>query len=222
MATDNHTATTPEEFAKLFPETRRPFAVWFNSDPECLNWAVNDAQGDDKAFEDMETAFKMAEEMGKEWGDEARSQALVIANLRGGNTTANPENATELANILDRLKLMMNEADDKSKSQIFNRAISQIAGALPKLPQEGFAKKDIPEPANDRSLRDASDQLREAAGLAEFVQSISLNVSRDGSVTLQPGQLFGFYLAMQDTIGRIQKAEALINEARKQPEVSHA
>jgi hypothetical protein len=225
MATDNHTATTHEEFARLFPDTNRPFAVYYTTHPEAgdCRWCVNDEQGTPlEQVEDMEVAFKLAEEMGKEWREEARLQALAIANLRGSNTIANQESATELSNILDKLKLMMSGADDKNKSQIFNRVISQIAGALPELPQEGFAKKAIPEPTNDRNLRDASDQLREAAGLAEFVQSISLNVSHDGSVILQPGQLFGFYIAMQDTITRIQKAEKLIDEARKEPEVMHA
>lgn len=175
MATKDHTATTSEEFARLFPDTNRPFAVYYTTHPEAgdCRWCINDEDGTPlNQIEDMEVAFKLAEEKGKEWREEARLQELAIAKLREGNTAATVDN--------DSL------------------------------------------PANAKNLRDACDELREAAGLAEFVQSISLNVSSDGSVTLQPGQLFGFYIAMQDTIDRIQKAEALINEARNQPEVSHA
>ena len=171
MATKDHTATTPEEFARLFPITGRPFAVWYNTDPEAGNrkWNVNGKDGQaEKEFEEMESAFCLAEVASEKWEDEIRIQELTIARLRGGNTTATMDND--------------------------------------------------PRPANAKNLRDACDELREAAGLAEFVQSISLNVSSDGSVTLQPGRLFGFYIAMQDTIDRIKAAELLIDEARKQPE----
>ena len=36
---------------------------------------------------------------------------------------------------------------------------------------------------------------------------------------LQPGQVTGFYYAMQNTIDRIKEAETLIDTARKQPEL---
>lgn len=95
MATNNSTATTPEEFAEQFPCTARPFAVWYNPDPNAnhLKWAVNNESGEaSEEFEDMATALKAAAEMGREWADEARIQAQALAkvsehyNIEGGTT----------------------------------------------------------------------------------------------------------------------------------------
>jgi hypothetical protein len=85
MADINHTATTPEEFARLFPITGRPFAVWYTTDPdvEGCRWVVNGEDGCAiQEFEDRETAFKMAEDERKPWRDQAEIQALSIAKLR--------------------------------------------------------------------------------------------------------------------------------------------
>lgn len=68
------------------------------------------------------------------------------------------------------------------------------------------------------NLNDAAGKLREAAALAEFIQSISLNLPPDKELVLQPLQLTGFYYAMQDTIDRIIEAEGLIKTAQEQPE----
>jgi hypothetical protein len=84
MATDNHTSTTHEEFARLFPITGRPFAVWYSDDPSAkgCNWTVNGEDGEGREdFEDMQIAFNTSAEWGKEWETEARKQALAIANL---------------------------------------------------------------------------------------------------------------------------------------------
>jgi|SRR5450759_1964469 len=72
------TATTPENFAEQFPGTCRPFAVWYNPDPNVnnLKWAVNGEDGEAvEEFEDMITALKTAAEMGKEWADESTLHA---------------------------------------------------------------------------------------------------------------------------------------------------
>lgn len=65
-------------------------------------------------------------------------------------------------------------------------------------------------------LINATDKLDEAKALAHFIQSISLNVPSDGTITLQPVQLSGFYFAMQNMIDRINEANALIETAMKQ------
>jgi len=126
---------------------------------------------------------------------------------------------SEVQAILDRI---MSGGDDRTKKMIFNRVISQMAEALPEYQPEAPKEKGEPEFAGAQNLRDALDKLREAAYVAEFVQSISLNVPHDGTVTLQPGQLAGFYLAMNDTIDRIKSAEVLIDAAMKQPEAHPA
>ncbi|MEJ1958362.1 MAG: hypothetical protein WDM70_01985 [Nitrosomonadales bacterium] len=124
----------------------------------------------------------------------------------------------ELSGVQDILDRIMSSGDDKTKKQIFNRVICQLAGALPDLPPEALAKEPKPISVGTRNLFDASDKLREAAYLAEFIQSISLIVPHDEAVLLQPGQLTGFYYAMQNTIDRIKEAEVLIDAARTQPE----
>jgi hypothetical protein len=86
MATDILTATTPKEFAELFPSTVRPFAVWYNDDPGCdsRKWAVNGESGAAcEEFEDMAMALMTAATLGKDWADEARDQAHVLANVTG-------------------------------------------------------------------------------------------------------------------------------------------
>lgn len=86
---DKLTHPTPEQMAEQFPNTKRPFAVWYNTeecfaDPDAGNrrWVVN---GDDglphEEFEDMTTALKIAAELGAEWDEEARIQALALANI---------------------------------------------------------------------------------------------------------------------------------------------
>ena len=132
--------------------------------------------------------------------------------------TAGPEQRAELADIQARLAtLMANAQDDKSKQRIFNQIVMPLTESLPDVPP---VKDKEPAPLSDcaRCLLDANDKLREAAYLAEFIQSISLNVPRDGGITLQGGQLTGLYYAMKNTIDRIREAETLIDEARKQPE----
>lgn len=71
-------------------------------------------------------------------------------------------------------------------------------------------------------LNGAVDKLNEAAYLAEFIQSISLNVPSDGALELQPAQLTGFYFAMQNTIDRIREAASLISAARARQAVNPA
>ena len=127
-----------------------------------------------------------------------------------------PEQQAELADIQARLAtLMANAQDDKSKKQIFNRIMVPLADSLPDVP---LVKEPAPLSASDRCLFDANDKLREAASVAEFVQSLSLNATPDGALILQPGQLTGFYFVMKNTIDRIREAEALVDQARKQPE----
>ncbi len=101
--------------------------------------------------------------------------------------------------------------DDKAE-------LPDVQAALPDSPPKEFANKAEPVSICTRSLIGASDKLREAAYLAEFIQSISLIVSSDKAILLQPGQVTGFYYAMSDTIDRIKAAETLIDTARKQPE----
>ena len=127
-----------------------------------------------------------------------------------------PEQQAELADIQARLvTLMANAQDDKSKKQIFNRIMMPLADSLPDVP---LAKEPAPLSDSARCLFDANDKLREAAAVAEFVQSLSLNATPDGALILQPGQLTGFYFVMKNTIDRIREAEALVDKARKQPE----
>lgn len=125
----------------------------------------------------------------------------------------------ELSIVQASLDRMMSSVDDRTKRLIFNRVICQMAEALPDFPPEAHAKETKPAPAGTRNLLDAADKLREAAYLAEFIQSISLNVPNDGALLMQPGQVTGFYYAMEDTIDRIKKAEVLIDAARTQPEL---
>jgi len=125
----------------------------------------------------------------------------------------------QLTDVQAALDRMMSSGDDKSKTRIFNQVICRMAEALPEVPPEKYAMKEPePIPAHTKSLMAAADKLREAAYLAEFIQSISLNVPHGGELLLQPGQVTGFYYAMENTIDRIKEAEALIDEARKQPE----
>lgn len=128
------------------------------------------------------------------------------------------DDKVELSAVQAILGRMMSNGDDRTKKLIFNRVVCQMAEALPDMPPDVFANKAVPIPASTRNLLDAADKLREAAYMAEFIQSISLNVPHDGAVTLQPGQLSGFYFAMKNTIDRIKEAEALIDMARNQPE----
>jgi hypothetical protein len=137
------------------------------------------------------------------------------------STTCNAipvDDKVELTAVQAILGLMMSSGDDRTKKLIFNRVICQMAEALPDIPPDVFVNKAEPVPASTRNLLDAADKLREAAYMAEFIQSISLNVPHDGVVILQPGQLSGFYFAMKNTIDRIKEAEVLIDTARSQPE----
>jgi len=127
-----------------------------------------------------------------------------------------PEQQADLADIQAKLAaLMANAQDDKSKKQLFNAIMQPLAESLPDVPSE---KAPTPLLASTQCLSAASEKLSEAAYLAEFIQTSSLNVPHDGELLLQRGQVTGFYFAMQNTIDRINEAEALIDEARKQPE----
>ena len=134
-----------------------------------------------------------------------------------GSTT--PDRNSELSDVQARLLRMMSSGDDRTKRQIFNQVICLMTDALPALPPEAASEKTEPVAVRTRDLLDASDKLREACYLAEFIQTISLNGPRDSAVTLQPGQLTGFYFAMQNTIDRIREAEALIDAVRNPSEV---
>lgn len=134
------------------------------------------------------------------------------------DSTAGSAIPEEFADVQSQLERMMGSADDKTKRLIFNRLIRQLAEVLPEPPPESFAKEPKPISSINRNLLDATDKLHEAACLAEFIQSISLNVPHNGGILLQPGQVTGFYYAMGSTIDRIKEAEVLITAARKQPE----
>lgn len=139
--------------------------------------------------------------------------------MTDSNSTASSAIPKELAGVQSQLEQMMGGADDKTKRLIFNRLIRQMAEALPESPLETFAKE--PEPIisdSTRNLLAAADKLRGAAHLAEFVQSISLNGPPDGTILLQPGQVTGFYYAMEHVIDGILEADALIDKARAKPE----
>lgn len=133
------------------------------------------------------------------------------------DSTAGSAIPEELAGVQSQLAQMMGSGNDKTKRLIFNRVVCQLAEVLPELPPETFAIEPKPISASDQNLLDASDKLREAACMAEFIQSISLNVPHDGTILLQPGQVTGFYYAMENTIDRIKEAEVLIDTAMKQP-----
>lgn len=121
---------------------------------------------------------------------------------------------TQVEQVKSHLDQMMGGADDKTKRQIFNSIICHLAEVLPE--SDSFTiKEPKPMSASTRNLLDAGEKLREAACLAEFVQSISLNAPHDGEVTLQPAQLTGFYFVMKQAIDRIQEAGTLIDKARK-------
>lgn len=101
MATNDSTATTPEELAEQFPGTNRPFAVWCNSDPRVdhRKWAVNGEDGEACAdFEDVAQALKAAAEMGAEWDAAAKKQAQALAQVVGHNKARTELAATAFAN----------------------------------------------------------------------------------------------------------------------------
>lgn len=118
---------------------------------------------------------------------------------------------------LDQLDQMMGGADDKTKRQIFKSIICHLAKALPES-DSFIIKEPKPISAGTKNLLDAGEKLREAACLAEFVQSISLNAPPSGEITLYPAQLTGFYFVMKQAIDRIQEAGTLINKVRAEPE----
>ncbi len=132
------------------------------------------------------------------------------------------EHDAELTDVQSRLDRLMSSGDDQTKRLIFSRVIRQMSEALPNLPPVVATKQNETASASARKLLDAADILREATFLAEFIQSISLNVSQGCALTLQPGQLTGFYYAMESTIDRIKEAEKLIDAAREQPEALRA
>jgi hypothetical protein len=132
------------------------------------------------------------------------------------DSTAGSATHEELADVQAVLERIMSSGDDRTKKLIFNRVLCQMADALPKTELPSTLESE-PIPAHTKNLIDAADKLREAASLAEFIQSISLNVPHGGTILLQPGQVTGFYYAMQNTIDRITEAEALIDTARKYP-----
>jgi hypothetical protein len=133
-----------------------------------------------------------------------------------------PEELAGVQTHLEQLEQIMGSADDGAKKRIFNQVICRMAEALPEVSPEKYAMKEPePIPAHTKNLMAAADKLREAAYLAEFIQSISLNAN-GGGLLLQPGQVTGFYYAMENTIDRIKEAEALIDAARKEPEAQPA
>lgn len=138
--------------------------------------------------------------------------------MTDSNDTASSAIPEELAGVQSQLEQMMGSVDDKTKRLIFNRLVLQLAEVLPEPAPESFAKEPKPISAVDRNLIDATDKLHEAAYLAEFIQSISLNVPHNGGILLHPGQVTGFYYAMKNTIDRIKEADVLITAAREQPE----
>lgn len=129
-----------------------------------------------------------------------------------------PEQGAELANIQARLAtLMANAQDDNSRQRIFRQVICPLTELLPDSPP---VKEPTPIPASALFLIDARDKLSEASAMASFIQSISLSVPSDGTITLQSEQVTGFYFTMRAAIDRIEEAKALIDEARKQPEAA--
>lgn len=90
MATNNSTAT-PKELAAQFPDSNRPFAVWYNPAQEGeKHWVVNGHTCEEIAkFDDMATALKHAAKIGKEWDEEARKQAQALAKVNGHDDTVN-------------------------------------------------------------------------------------------------------------------------------------
>ena len=135
------------------------------------------------------------------------------------NSTVGSTIPEELADVQAVLTRMMSSGDGRTKKLIFNRVLCQMAEALPEAELPSMKEPEpTPACARTKNLMDAADKLREAAFLAEFIQSISLNVPHGGGILLQPGQVTGFYYAMQNTIDRITEAEAFIDAARKEPE----
>ena len=129
MADANSTATTHEQLAEQFPCTARPFAVWYNSDPEAdhRKWCVNGEDGVAvEEFADMETALKAAAKMGSEWDVEARKQAQALAEVIESNDA-------ELIDIQARLDLMMSGKDDGTKNRIVKTIVSKMADFLPDI-----------------------------------------------------------------------------------------
>ncbi|PTR07119.1 hypothetical protein C8R32_10875 [Nitrosospira sp. Nsp5] len=62
-------------------------------------------------------------------------------------------------------------------------------------------------PVSDKTL-DARDLLEEASHIAKFIQGVSLN----HEIHLEPGEVTGFYFILQDLIGRIDKANLLLDD----------
>ena len=137
-------------------------------------------------------------------------------------TTSEVIDDDALTSVQASLDRMMNNGDDQKKTLIFNQVIQLMTKYLPDSPPKARTNTGKYPPAYVRNLCDASDKLSEAAYLAEFIQSISLNVPRDGTITLQPGQLAGFYHAMSNTIDRIREAGVLIDTAMAQRDVMPA
>jgi len=131
MAASILTATTPEELAKQFPQTARPFAVWYNDDPGCdsRKWAVNDESGmPTQEFEDMGMALKAAAALISEcgWEEEAKKQAQALAEVIESNDA-------ELLDIQARLDLMMSGKDDGAKNRIVKTIACRMADFLPDI-----------------------------------------------------------------------------------------
>ncbi len=61
-----------------------------------------------------------------------------------------------------------------------------------------------------QKFAEAQDLLMEAGHVAQFVKDMSLNVD----VNLEAGELSGFFFVMHDLIGRIKKAERLLQECK--------
>lgn len=198
MTKENSTPSdnaTANELVTQFPITGEPFAVWYSMGDGAVKgcWAINDENGE-AVYETplYESAVKL-------------SCAL----------TSKPEKLEDVLSVLDQ---KMKSGDDQAKRRIFNKVICRLSEALPDSPIEEQLKTTAPTPAHVVNLIDAGDKLREAAFLAKFIQSISLNSPNGGSFTLNPDQLTGFYFAMKNTIDRIMEADVLIDMARKQPE----
>lgn len=161
MATINSTVTTPERLAEQFPCTARPFAVWYNPDPNAnhLKWAVNDESGEaSEEFEDMATALKVAAEMGKEWADEARIQAQALAKAIEANN-----NDAELSDIQARLDRMMSGKDDGAKNRIVKTVVCKMADFLPDIDVDARLSAERFPMTSDPYAVWFNDELKEGA-----------------------------------------------------------
>ncbi len=140
---------------------------------------------------------------------------MADANYSGHAELKEEFNNAELNDIRGRLAEMMGNGDEKTKRLIFNQVICGMTVLLPEPELSSVVPlKQAPSTVtlNWSDWSDADTKLSEASYLAEFIQSISLNVRAGECVTLQPGQLTGFYFAMQSAMDRIAEARALLDK----------